>query len=638
MLSTWFPKLRGGVLRADTDQGIGPLLWLPRFLTLFIGLWTPWYHFALAARMPALPTVVSFYVFFFFLVAGILIWKKPFRAMGKTDRIALWSVGLLAAACGLLTAVLSLPNDDDFSYYHRILYQLLSPNQPFILTHTGDNVPGLPSLSIVETATSYEPLVGFTAYLLHIQPLWAYQTGAAIISGAALPIVYFALYRKFRLPLWTAYGATVFAMLFFLIDGGMSRTFGNMAFVHIWEGKAIFWTVVLPLMTLYALDFLFRPGWLTWSWLFLACVASTGLSNSGTYMPEVLLIAIALSYSLTVPRGRFRAPVFFGLIFAAIYSIGYALALIVGLIPQPSDIQVYTNPHLWSHVWTKNLGLVIPNGWAMVRDLIILIPLPLMALRKSLRVYSLAYFCLIILLALNPLAADFWMKHILPANYWRLAYLLPLPWCFGLLARLFSPVYWAVPVRRKTVALVASLLLFGVISFRYVTLPNGRYVFAKPIDGPKLRTNDVRFLSQCAPSLHGQSLLAPEPVAVTAALLDPTVQLECGRQYETYQVFSLAHRPAEGLRREIAQRAVWSKKNDPRYEAAFIAACHDGVDRVIVPDSLLPRVQPYMQASGENWQPALHADGLNLFVASPVAATAAAPTTHVVYPGQTRSQ
>lgn len=605
------PVKRGFALSPRADYGIAPLSLLLRVLTLLFGLWTPVYHFAMVARLPAMPTTEAFLALF---AIGVAAWfARSWQDLNATgiDRVAFLKIGLLGLGCGLLTLVFCRPNNDDFSFFHRVLYQTLFPNQPFFLTHTGDNVAGLPPLTIPTIASSYEPMIGLGAKLFGIDPLWAYQNLGSFFAALCLPAVYFSLYRKVWLRRDTAIAAAAVAMLFLLIDGNTLRSFGDVAFVRLWQGKTILWTVGLPLIALYALEYLAEPTWKRWAFVALACVAATGFSNAGIYQAP-LLVTILAGCALAM-AGKGSRPVWpaIGLFAAAFYPDLYALAVVGRIIPEPANVQIYTDP--WPQNWWANLSLVIGSTGAAVRDLFLLVAVPLWALPRRLRWGPLWYLALVAILAANPLVGKIWMKAILPANYWRMAYLLPLPWCAGLVARSFGAVKARRANRLAAVALPCIALAFCFGAHLRTTLDRHNHVLWKLPNQDKLRPADVDFALQARPYLAGQTLLAPENEAVTAALLDPTVKLESSRQFETAQVFALAGRPAEGARRQLAQLAVTTPYQEQGYREAVIAACADGTDRVIAPETLRSRVQSYLAGSGEEWSVVLQRDRLCLF-------------------------
>ena len=68
-----------------------------------------------------------------------------------------------------------------------------------------------------------------------------------------------------------------------------------------------------------------------------------------------------------------------------------------------------------------------------LRNVVILIAIPLLIVRGKKGLFLFLYGCAIWLLCLNPLLAHRWMENILAACYFRLNYLLPLPLLCALL-------------------------------------------------------------------------------------------------------------------------------------------------------------------------------------------------------------
>jgi hypothetical protein len=166
----------------------------------FFASWTIAYHLALLTRLPAqlslLLLLTIFPTSFFFDRHRLKSLKVSLRQLRNPLALGVFSFCLLL---GLLTCFGSRPDFDDFSFFHRVLVQLQHLDQPFFLTDTSHNLPGLPALSLTHTMTSYEPLVGLAANWLKLDPVWAYQNLSAFVVAFLLPLVYFSLYRQFRL-------------------------------------------------------------------------------------------------------------------------------------------------------------------------------------------------------------------------------------------------------------------------------------------------------------------------------------------------------------------------------------------------------------------------------------------------------
>ena len=222
------------------------------------------------------------------------------------------------------------------------------------------NLPGLPPLSLVHVMTSYEPLMALTAHWLGADPLSAYQNVGALVAGALLPIVYVLLYRQFRLSKAITIAATFVALIFLVLDGNEHRSFGNVALVRLWQGKTILWTLFLPLTLLIAYRFLAQSSSRRFCLVAMVAICGVGLSNSGIFLAPVLIFSVSVAYLLSygISRKHMQRAVLLNV--ASFYCIAIAVAVQVGIIPQPTNtIEWWIG---WTWVWWENLNLVI-GGW-----------------------------------------------------------------------------------------------------------------------------------------------------------------------------------------------------------------------------------------------------------------------------------
>jgi len=585
------------------------LLAVFEILVQLFSCWTVAYHLCLLCRFPAWFSLLLCCLLY--LPFAVRVLPKQVRLLrGLKPNSLLGMLLLLSLLCGSLTLFISRPDADDFSFFHRVVAQLPYLDRPFFLTHTGENVSGLPPQSFLHVSTSYEPLMGMLAVLFHLSPLHVYQNLSAFFAAGLLPLAYFLLYREFRMPARIALAATVLALVFLLGDGNTHRAFGNVGLVRLWQGKTILWTLVLPLTLLFGWRFLRRPSTYRWMLVAMTALCGVGLSNSGTYLLPVLLAAMAAAYyaSYGFTRRRLRRACL--LLGAALYPALVSVAVLIGLIPKPSDVGIYTFLLPWPTDWRENLDMVIGGNRGAVRDLLLL-ALPVTALKKPLHRYPVSISLGILILCINPIVAPFWMRTIFPASYWRLLYLLPLPWCSGLLAGILCRSFGN---RRLAVGFAVFAIFSLLFSYRSSVLASTNEITWKSPGELKLPLQELAFLRSAAPYLHARNLLAPENVAMTAALLDPTIRLECGRQFETVHVFSNAGQKYEGLRRADAQNLVTAGRNSSQERAAFACSIQHGVDAVVLTQRAFHALPGLMLSVPGRWMEAIEDSGYVLFL------------------------
>lgn len=564
--------------------------------------WTLAYHASLLLGLPA----------------GVIVW--PFLVLVLSTSVALgpgWVAALrgtrwrsptvivvvvLSVVVGGLTTVLSRPDNDDFSYFHSALYQLEQLDRPVITTDTVHNVEGLPALSPLHVATSWELFIAVGASTLGLDPIHAYQNLAALAAGMLFPLIYVLWYRQFGLSPLAALVSTVGAVVFLIIDGGVHRSFGNMGFVRLWQGKAVLFTLILPLQLLYGRRFLSHPSRRCFLLLSMVAVCGVGLSSAAVYLIPIGVLCLCLSHLLSYGFSRKRSVPALALNLSAVYCSGIAAAVIVGWIPRPVDTRAWF--HGWPTDWLGNLGLVIGDVPTLCRNLLLVV-LPAFALRKPLARFPIMFSSVVVLLCLNPLVAPFWFETIYPASYWRLLYFIPLPWCAGLIwvagARAVTRGGFAATKRWAAVGLVIAAFAAGVVSFE-APVTSGATRWKSPTEY-KFRPPDLAFARSMGKKLSGASLLAPERVLVVLALLDPTIKLETARRsdQQTQHVFSNAGREEEGARRVLAQEVVSKGKHSPRHLQAFQQSLSGGVTAVITSTSSAALVEQLLAQDSLPW-------------------------------------
>jgi hypothetical protein len=561
--------------------------------------WTLAYHLTLLLHLPAGLTPVPF------LILSITALLSSRRGRGRLLRGAtararpLIGLGLCSLAAGALTLFTSRPDNDDLSFFHRALAQLGHLDQPFQLGDTMHNLPGLPPLSPLHVTTSYEPGVALAAAALGGDPLWAYQNASAFVAAALLPVVYFLLYRHFRLSTGVAVAAAWAALGFLLLEGNLHRSFGNVALVRLWQGKTILWTLFLPLTLLAALRFLQRPSIRRFSMVAMAGICAAGLSNSGVFLVPALLFCVSLAYVVAFGLARARLVRAIVLNVAGFYCVGLAVAVASGIIPRPMDETVWTAA--WPASWRENLGLVLGDS-SLLRDALILVALPLAMLRRPLgRLPALLTLALCLTFA-NQLLGPWWMEVLKPGSYWRLAYLFPLPLCAGLMAVPASAALGArrVGVVRAAVAAAAALAMFA--AYRAPVLSETAGTTFKAAGEYKFRAAELQFARRVATRVAARNVLASENMVAVLALLDPSARLEAGRSQETLHLFRNAGMAAEGERRVAAQRLVTTGVRSPDGDAALLRSLHGGVDAIILEPAAVPAVLELLGRGSARWQ------------------------------------
>jgi len=194
--------------------------------------------------------------------------------------LELWTLVGLCALAILLTSGACRPDSDD-AYFLSVAAGTVSfPNealQNIDFIHRS----GLPPVEqAIHLPQVYEILIGLlsdisglsihTLYYVIFPPLWA-------MLGV---LANWLVLRHFLCSREATWGTAIFVLLIVFWGDG-HRAFGNFGFVRLFQGKAIYLAVVLPLIFLAALRYRNRPGSATWFSLMLSQFAATGLTTNG---------------------------------------------------------------------------------------------------------------------------------------------------------------------------------------------------------------------------------------------------------------------------------------------------------------------------------------------------------------------
>ena len=183
----------------------------------------------------------------------------PPQPPSRASEALLW---LLALACVVLTLVAHRPDADDAFYVNIAVAAVDVPRQALLSTDTLHGIDGLPLYLPVYRVHSYELLNAAMAYLTGIPAIYTFHWISAAFAALLVPLAYAKLFRLLT-PRWWLWSVGVLTVIL-VAAGETHRWYGNFAFVRIWQGKAVFLSVFLPLIYAYGLRFAVQPtvrGW-----------------------------------------------------------------------------------------------------------------------------------------------------------------------------------------------------------------------------------------------------------------------------------------------------------------------------------------------------------------------------------------
>jgi len=364
-------------------------------------------------------------------------------------------------------------------------------------------------------ATSLELLAGVLSRITHLRVLDVCHLLLPGLVGLLTPL---ALARLLRLLDARRWPYAVFATLLFLIyDGGSHGSYGNFSFVRLFQGKAMFITMVAPLIMAHGVRFALFPSPRTFVMLAAAQIAALGTTVTAFWAAPLLaglavLCAVPPRWSgwKTLALGAL-SPLYLvalGLYFKLQEGGASAVRAMAGGADDAPSARLELIDKAYGMVLGHRLELVAAISVALLAW-----PLCRTALaRRFAVVFPLAFFAVLG----NPWLATRVASVTTSAIYWRVVWLLPVPLLFGLLA---SSVVQ--PGRRYQQAL--RMPLFALLLYGYFNAISPRTIFAKTALGwphPKVDMHAYRVAQELVrdvpPHLHA---LVPLPVSRVLPML-----------------------------------------------------------------------------------------------------------------------
>jgi hypothetical protein len=635
------------ISKTPAQSHAGDILLVPIAILAF---WTLAYQLVLIVRWPA-KTIT--WCFLALAIAGFFLlvrfWNKTNATPGKRYRFHFSHLFLLILGLGYSVTVLFVrrPNQDDVVYFHRVLTQLLDLNQPVYLRQTSVDMDAA-AFSPVHLATSYEMFMGFLGHYLGIDPLYFYQVIGHAIAAFSLPFVLYWCIRRFGLNRWTATIGTPLGVGFlFLADRssfgvllGAVKSLqsadpaGWVGFAtlsgYMWQGKPIVLILFLPIALALSYRFLNRGSASDLVWLTLLGIAGVGLSNIALYaIPAVISCSWVASFTLHLLEHKPPADVWKhvrrGLWFAIplVYPIGILALLKLDIIPKPIDIHLLGPRYL---PWREAVDYAIGGPAEYLRDVVLMIAVPLLIVRGTTGLFIFLYLCAVWLFCLNPLLGRMWMANILAPTYFRLVYLLQFPMLCALLGAAASSLARSsqslLKIRLVTVLALSTVIVTFVYGYRGLSIvPRDAKLgigWKSPGEYQLLPAN-IQFAEAAGSYIANAKLLVPTWTAgCELPLLFPEMKVVATRLVVHY--FANAGNTEEGILRQQAQAFI--EENPPEnvarlqvLERSFREVIETGrANAVAVPKSESDRVLTALKSIDAEWHRVLEAGGLVLML------------------------
>lgn len=381
--------------------------------------------------------------------ATVFLRRAPgaaFPSGGMGREVGLWSVGV---ACIALSLVLHRPDIDDAFYVNVAVSAADFPTEA-LLAH--DRLLGRDELPI------HQPV-----YRIHSYELWngalSYLTGArAIAVFHWLSASFIALFvslahaKLFRLLLPRRWLACVVAVVFVLFAAGEThRWYGNLAFSRIWQGKAAYLFVFMPLVYAYGIRFALRPSWRDGLLLAAAQIAAVGSSSTAVWAAPAGAL-MAMTCALRPDSESLRRLALGALTCVYVLGAGWLVkgSMQENLAPL---LESPVNVDLLAHA----LGAALGDGRLQIASVTAALGAWSVCPPGLARRFALVIPLIVWLVLLNPFAGELVRANLTGPSYWRVMWSLPIPILIALV--LVSPLQPGHAGGRRAAGVLATLLL-----------------------------------------------------------------------------------------------------------------------------------------------------------------------------------
>lgn len=408
------------------------------------------------------------------------------------------------AAVGLSYAVSRSDLDDSF-YVAVASFVSSNPSNIIISTDPMLGEPGFPLIFPSYRFASFELLLGAIAYLLSVPAMDVYYIYSLPVWAVAVVAANFLLAKELIPKHWVLAGTVAFLLT--LLLGEMHRSPANFSFVRIFQGKAVFLSVIVPTIFYLTARFFSERGNKADLFLLACCqIASVGLTNFGMLMGPIVGFGALIS-NLPLSLKGDRRKIYYA---CSILLISFPYLINVALESSSSPILNFgseSGANVWTSVFGSHqqylVGFLILTGPVLAKDTVT---------KWRMAVPPLLLFALY----LNPWLAGFISKYVTtPPVYWRVV------WSFPIL--LFAAVSFCMIVdclfERKSPRLVPAVLSTVMIALIVYSLPFNtlRSENIGPLEGfATWKVSDTHLVvaqKTIAIDNHGGRLLAPDEIA-----------------------------------------------------------------------------------------------------------------------------
>lgn len=569
---------------------------------------------------------ISFSTYAFFcalaVVVSITVCSRPklgklFGQVRKQYPKTTAALLLCSLSFGLLALTAYSPDLDDAIYVPNVVYYLENPAEPMDFRNHFVDSGEEPFFSPHLGSLPFEYSIGAFSHLLGIPFLAGYYLLAPLFWGCMIPLVWYYLISRFSFSSSSAIWGTFILCLGLTLLGEQHRSFGNFSFNRIFQGKAVMFSIGLPLFTALTIDFFKDSNFRNWFAIFVISIAMVGFSTSSAVLVPMLSFLVGtascLSYVATVKTRLLRLTQYFcSLLYPVVYAMGVLFISSRYLSPDEKTLQVQLS-------FYKNTVKVL-GGTMVLCSLAIGTALALIFLRKNDRNMLIIWSVLLFVCFLNPLVMPLIAKYVTtPIIYWRIFYLMPFPLVLGISAAGLASLLKGRSAKMMNflMASIALVLLLAHLP------PSSSSVFRhgpRPtqLGLPSYKIADLsytnRVMSLAPPP---GTMLAPSTISTTLPMLTSSYPQIIVRPHTIKIWMTSAGTPDKAIHRKRAQQFVQGKYSRRNFDSFSLVVQHNPQIRSIVflhlsNHVIKPQVTKFMREQG--FQETMTTDILKIFI------------------------
>lgn len=371
----------------------------------------------------------------------------------RRSRAAESSLLVLAALCAVYALVAHRPDADDAFYVNVAVAAIDLPDLPLQARDTLHGRLDLPLLYPIYRLHSFELGNAAIALLTGIPPLYVFHWIAAALGAFLVPLCHALLFRQLTPRIWPWTTLALVVVLF--AAGETHRWYGNFAFVRMWQGKAFYLFVFLPLVYAYALRFAQRGDATSWLRLAAAQIAALGCSATALWGGPIGALMVLCCVLRPTVEGLRR-------LLAGALTSGYVIA--AGLLMKsqlteglPELARSYAPGVQLADALVTAFGDARLHAIGIASIFLAWVCCPPGLARR----FAIALPLAVTAVLLNPWT-DGWVRaNVVGPYYWRVMWALPAPILLALIAvaPLRAAPHGALAARLGVVALLAAFTL-----------------------------------------------------------------------------------------------------------------------------------------------------------------------------------